>query len=67
VSHGKVYVGGDFTVIGGLERNRIAALSALTGTDSSWWNPSADEIFYAIVVSDGTVYAEETSRTLGEK
>lgn len=38
---GIIYVGGDFTTIGGLPRNHIAALDAVTGVPTSW-NPNAE-------------------------
>ena len=52
-----LYVGGNFTSIGGQARNRIAALSTSgTGTASSW-DPNADNNVYALAVNGSTVYA----------
>src|SRR5262249_17955649 len=54
-----LYVGGDFYIIGGEFRSRLAALDLQTGTATSW-NPgvySSYPTVYAIAVSDGTVSA----------
>ena len=42
VSGSTVYAGGDFTSIGGEDRNNIAALDAQTGKATAW-NPNADD------------------------
>src|SRR5207249_706372 len=44
-----LYVGGDFTNIGGAARNRIAALDVSTGTATSW-NPSSDGSVKTVLV-----------------
>jgi hypothetical protein len=51
-----LYVGGDFTSIGGQARNHIAALDAATGTVTAW-NPNANSAVRALAVSGSTVYA----------
>ena len=62
VSGSTVYVGGDFTQIGGKVRNQIAALNASTGAATNW-NPNANSgtggytLVDALVVSGSTVYA----------
>ena len=63
VSGKTVYVGGEFTSIGGRKRANIAALSARTGRATNW-NPSArgepaweDDFVSALAVSGSTVYA----------
>jgi hypothetical protein len=56
VSGSTVYVGGDFTSIGGQTRNCIAALDAATGVATAW-NPNAAGRVLALAVSGSTVYA----------
>jgi hypothetical protein len=51
-----LYIGGDFTMIGGQTRNRIAACDPATGAVTSW-NPDADGTVYALAVGGSTVYA----------
>lgn len=74
VSGNTVYVGGEFTTIGGQTRNRIAAIDATTGLPTSW-NPNmghtnpllapAASRVTAIAVSGNTVYAGGFFRTVG--
>jgi len=61
VSGETVYAGGDFSSIGGEDRENIAALDASTG-EAAAWNPSAaDSVAHgavsALAVSGQTVYA----------
>ena len=56
LSGSTVYVGGQFTSIGGQPRNRIAALDARTGRASAW-NPNAGDVVNALAVTGSTVYA----------
>ena len=70
VSGGTVYVGGDFTTIGGTAtRNRLAAIGT-NGTLSEAWDPNAgptSTAVYALAVSgDGnTVYVGGSFTTIG--
>ena len=58
VSGGDVYVGGDFTQIGGQSRNNIAKLSTTgTGAADASWSPDASGGVHALAVSGGDVYA----------
>jgi trimeric autotransporter adhesin len=53
-----LYVGGEFSSIGGQSRNRIAALNTTLNTNNATaWNPNASDIVRALVVSGSTVYA----------
>ncbi len=55
-SGGVVYVGGDFTSIGGQARHGIAALDTLAGAATSW-NPMADGQVRALILHAGKLYA----------
>ena len=51
-----IYIGGDFTEVGGKRRNYLAAIDASTGRVTDW-DPGANRFVHAIdVASDGTVY-----------
>jgi len=50
-----VYVGGDFTNIGGQSRNDLAALDATTGA-ATGWDPGPDATVGSIVIDGSTVY-----------
>ncbi len=70
VSGSTVYVGGQFTAIGGQTRNNIAALDAGTGLATAW-NPNAsgrarrDHVVDALAVSGSTVYAGGEFSSIG--
>jgi len=53
---GIVYVGSNFSNIGGQPRNYLAALDAATGAATAW-NPSPNSSVYGLAVDGGTVYA----------
>jgi alkylated DNA repair dioxygenase AlkB len=53
---GSVYIGGDFTMVGGVARNNIAHVLADGSLDASW-NPNADYRVRSLAVSGDTVYA----------
>lgn len=61
-----IYVGGNFTSIGGQMRNHIAAIDATTGAPTGW-NPSANGQVYVVAPStNGTVvYAGGLFNTIG--
>ncbi len=56
VSGSIVYAGGAFTSIGGLTRNRIAAIDATTGLPTDW-SPDADAAVSTLAVNGSVVYA----------
>ncbi len=67
VSGSTVYAGGDFTSIGGQDRNQIAALDATTGATTAW-NPNAiggTRAVHALAVSGSTVYAGGAFTSIG--
>ncbi len=50
------YIGGGFTRVGGLSRNRLAHILSDGSVDSAW-NPDANGTVYAMILSGTTVYA----------
>jgi hypothetical protein len=56
VAGNTVYVGGDFSSIGGRPRSSIAALDARTGQATSW-NPQADGPVWALAVRGTSLFA----------
>lgn len=52
----RVYVGGQFTTVGGQTRYRIAAFDTTTRQLVSSWQPSLDASVYSIVATNDTVY-----------
>lgn len=52
----RIYVGGDFTTVGGTARSRIAALDPTTGALISSFNARTDAQVKAIVATSTTVY-----------
>lgn len=64
VSGSTVYVGGGFSDIGGLYRNNLAALDAVTGQAAAW-NPAAGSTVRALAISGGWVYAGGYLNSIG--
>jgi len=64
VSGGVVFLGGDFTSIGGQARNNIVAFDAATGATTAW-NPGANEDVRSLAVSGGVVYAGGDFTSIG--
>jgi Chitobiase/beta-hexosaminidase C-terminal domain/Fn3 associated/Domain of unknown function (DUF5122) beta-propeller len=63
-----IYVGGDFTTIGGSSRNRIAGLDA--GTDinnATVWNPDANGSVDVLFISGNTIYVGGDFTSIGGK
>jgi hypothetical protein len=65
---GTVFVGGDFSFIGGQHRNGIAAIDAATGSATAW-NPAPVGTGYttvsALALDGGTLYAAGHFNTIG--
>ncbi|MFT7578345.1 MAG: hypothetical protein ACI9MR_000003 [Myxococcota bacterium] len=59
-----VYVGGNFTSIGGQSRNQIARIDSTTGAADSW-DPSPNNAVYIIAVDGTDVYAGGIFATIG--
>jgi hypothetical protein len=53
----KVYVGGDFTTVDGMTRNRIAAFNTAGNTLNTTFVPSSSGQVHALAASNTTVYA----------
>jgi Domain of unknown function (DUF5122) beta-propeller len=56
-SGNRVYVGGNFSSIGGVSRNRLAAFDATTGVVDANWNPNMNAEVITLAVSSGKVHA----------
>lgn len=61
-----LYVGGSFTSIDGIERNRIAAFDISTGELTSW-NPNVNGQIYTITSSGTTVYIGGSFTMVGDQ
>jgi hypothetical protein len=67
VSGSTVYAGGDFTSIGGQNRNHLAALDRTTGQATSW-NPAPNKFSVgALAVTDSSVYVGGDFTFIGGK
>lgn len=51
-----IYAGGNFTNVGGVGRNHLAAINTSDGTLDPTWNPNANDVVDALTVSGSTVY-----------
>lgn len=52
----RIYIGGSFTTVGGVARNRIAAIDRTSGELVASYNPGAGGVVYALAVSGSTLY-----------
>ena len=64
VAENSVYVGGQFTSLGGLPRRRLAQVEAATGAVLPW-NPQASERVFALALAGNTVYAGGRFQSVG--
>lgn len=51
-----IYLGGDFTLVGGESRNRLAAVGTQPAAAVTSWSPNVDGLVRALVVKGSTVY-----------
>jgi predicted small secreted protein len=58
------YIGGMFTRVGSVKRNRIAHILSDNSLDTSW-NPNANDEVFALAVSGGTVYVGGQFTSIG--
>ena len=56
VDNTRVYIGGEFTMLGSATRNRLAAVNATDGAAINGFAPSVDNTIYRLDVQDGVVY-----------
>jgi hypothetical protein len=64
VVDGSIYMGGDFTGVGGSTRNHIGAVDAATGIATEW-NPGANAAVRALTSGAGALYAGGDFTSLG--
>jgi hypothetical protein len=64
VSGNTLYIGGDFTTVSGLTRNRLAAFDMTTGAIKSW-DPNVDNTVCSISVNGGMLYVGGTFTAIG--
>ncbi len=55
ISGGNLFVGGDFTTVGGVTRSHLAAIDATTGKPAPW-NPAVEQPVRAMAISGNTVF-----------
>ena len=53
----RIFVGGTFSNVGGLSRNRLAAVDVATGSVNKQWTAGANNTVWALAVSESGVYA----------
>jgi hypothetical protein len=53
----RLFVGGTFTNVGGLNRNRLAAIDVATGGVNKQWTAGVNNTVWALAVSGNSVYA----------
>jgi tRNA threonylcarbamoyladenosine modification (KEOPS) complex Pcc1 subunit len=56
VKNNIVYVGGDFTSVGGENRSHLAAIDINTGNVAGGWNPGTDYPVYSMCIDDNLLF-----------
>ena len=64
--NGGWYIGGDFTYVAGIERNRVAHIFSNGSLDPDW-NPDSNNTVRTLVLSGGVVYAGGFFTDIGEQ
>ncbi len=64
ISSNTVYAGGDFTTVGALTRNRIAAIDATTGIATSW-NPNCNGTVLSLLINGNNLILGGAFSTIG--
>jgi hypothetical protein len=64
VSGSNVYIGGNFTAIGGVTRNRIAAID-ITSASATAWNPNSSSNIFFLSLNGSTLYVGGQFATIG--
>ena len=59
----KVYIGGDFTIVGGQTRNRLAALDSITGLATNW-NPISNNIINTLTLIGNKIFLGGSFNTI---
>ncbi|TVP50051.1 MAG: hypothetical protein EA341_08285, partial [Mongoliibacter sp.] len=65
ISGDDIYVGGEFIVVGGQSRLRIAKLNNTTGVADAIWNPKASNTVSSIAISGSDIYVGGGFTTIG--
>lgn len=65
ISGSDIYVGGDFTNIGGATRNRVAKLNNTNGDADATWNPNSTGTVYALVGDGNDIYVGGSFTNIG--
>jgi len=65
VSGSDVYVGGEFSTIGGATRNKIAKLNTTNGNADGTWNPDANGSVWTITITSSDIYVGGEFTTIG--
>jgi hypothetical protein len=60
-----IYAGGDFTSVGGVTRNRLAAIDTTGVGTVKAWNPNANDFVIWVTASGNTIYAGGNFTTIG--